>query len=151
MNLRARVQLHRLQGLSEIRSDLHGSEGASMMLNLWTKAAGSRTRVHREKKKEVEARHVKLRDAAIDHERQNNRIVGIISIILTPADPGELPSKLLINYKPYNLWTSINNRIRKSWERINVFYRSLVSLHSSLSFIKNQESFYINIIIYHKY
>jgi len=61
-------------------------------------------------------RVMQLRAAAIDHERQNNRIVGIIGVVLTLglADPGELLDKLLlINYKSYNLWTSINSR-RKS-------------------------------------
>lgn len=49
-------------------------------------------------------RFVELRGVTVDHERHNNWIVGIISVILTSVDSGELPSKLLlINYKPYNL------------------------------------------------
>jgi len=51
-------------------------------------------------------RVMQLRAAAIDHERQNNRIVGITGVVLTLglADPGELLGKLLlINYKSYNL------------------------------------------------
>lgn len=60
-----------------------------------------------EKKDIVDTRYVKLCAATIDHEGQNNRISGIIGIVLTLADPSELPSKLLLNnYKPDNLWTN---------------------------------------------